>query len=83
MANIYHIGIRWIKTPISDGKIKKIERALGAMGDWAHLTSNIWYTNHSANAVYEGLRTRFHADDSTVVRALDPSDISGWAPKWF
>lgn len=85
MAKVYHVGIRWIKTETSTEKIKEIETALGAMGDWARLNAFNWYvyTDRTANAVYEALRTKFQTDDSIAVVAVDPHDVSGWAPEWF
>src|SRR5438128_2111585 len=82
MATLYHVALRWVKSPVD---VNKVTPAFNACGDWARLNAYNWYiwSNLSSAQIYDALRPHFHTDDSIAIFAIDPTTGAGWAPQWF
>jgi hypothetical protein len=65
--------------------VDNIDQLLGAHGDWARYNGYTWlyWTQLSADEVYNVLRVYLTTDDSILVARVDPREYQGWAPPFI
>jgi hypothetical protein len=82
--NLFLVTVRWVRTPLTEENVKKVDAIMDGVGDWLRFSGTSWIvdTDKAAVDIFNMLSRFLHSDDSHLIIKLDLKDWSGWCPKW-
>lgn len=81
MPRFFHVGFNFAGPP----KVKELEGAFSASGDWLRYSNNCWvvWTERSALDIYNTLKPYLVDQDQFLILEVNTLERSGWLPEWI
>lgn len=81
MPRFLHVGFNFAGQP----KVKELEAAFSATGDWLRYSQNCWliWTERTASDTFNALKPYLANDDQFLILEVNMNERNGWLPEWL